>query len=250
MDWQHQKESPLFPEVVWSKPETKRGAGKLAIIGGSAGAMSNVAAAYAAAENAGAGTIHLLAPDSLARITKGIPHIQYAASNPSGGFAKSALSELLTVSSAMDGVLIAGDLGKNSETSLMLESYIDKYEGILAISSLSLESFSINTNRFLDRPKTILFLNLNQLRELVIEQAMDTPVTSDIGLSQLAQILHNITSGNQCLLVAETAGRVWVSYQGKVVDCIPNGLNPAKATVWVIQQPEKLLEAAVSSMAV
>ena len=249
MDWLHQKESPLFPEVVWSKPETKRSAGKLAIIGGSAGAMSNVASVYSAAENAGAGTIHLLVPDSLAKVTKDVPYIQYAASNPSGGFAKSALSELLTLSSAMNGVLIAGDLGKNSETSQMLESYIEKYEGILAVSSLSLESFSIKINRFLDRPETILSLNLNQLRELVIEQVMDTPVTSDIGLSQLAQILHNITSKNQCLLVVETADRVWVSYQGKVVDCIPNCFNSVKATVWAIQQPEKLLEAAVSSMA-
>ena len=61
--WEHQTDKPLYPDVVWSKPETKNGAGKLGIFGGSSGAMSLVASSYSAAENAGIGTIHLLVPN-------------------------------------------------------------------------------------------------------------------------------------------------------------------------------------------
>src|SRR5690349_6150445 len=122
--WQSQTDQPLFPNMLWSKPETKQGAGKLLIVGGQAQEFIHVAESFAAAEDAGAGTVRVLMPESTRKLTKMLPNIEYAPSNVSGSFAKSALAELLDAGQWADGVLLAGDLGKNSETNLMLESFI------------------------------------------------------------------------------------------------------------------------------
>lgn len=246
--WQHQTNKPLFPDVVWSRPETKYGAGKIAIIGGSAGAMSTVASTYTQAEQAGAGTIRLLVPDSLAKVTKGLPHVEYAPSNPSGGFAKNALAELITVSNACDGVLLAGDMGKNSETSLMLESYLEKYTGLLTISSESIESFSAGYIKLLKRPQTLVCVTMKQLQQMVIELKFDKPVTSAISRQQLAEILHEISSIYPATLLLETDQVIWVASGGKVVDCKNLNYSSTKATIWAIQQPTKHFEALVSSV--
>lgn len=183
--WQHQTDTPLFPDVIWSRPETKHGAGKLLIVGGSAGNMARLAKTYAEAEAAGAGTIHLLVPDALAKVTKHIPNIQYAPSNPSGGFGRKALAELLVASELMDGVLLAGDMGKNSETSLLLESYLKEYTRLLIIASEAVVSFACGYKTLLERPETILALTMNQLRDLVMELKFEQAVTSTTGKPEL-----------------------------------------------------------------
>lgn len=245
--WQHQtKDAALFPDVIWAKPETASGAGKLLIIGGSAGNMANVARAYAQAQEAGAGTISLLVPDSLRAVTKQIPYIQYAPSNPSGGFAKSALAELLDVSVGQDGVLLAGDLGKNSETSILLESFIQKYVGTLIISPESIESFAAGYTQFLTRENTILCLTRPQLRNLCIEIRSEHAITSQIDKTKLAQILHELSQKYKVSFVIES-DQIWVAKNGLVADCDKTNYSSAKSAVWAIQQPQKLFQTLVSS---
>lgn len=245
--WHHQLDEPLYPDVVWSRPETSTGAGKIAVVGGSLGAMAIVAEAYNQAERAKAGSIYLLVPDSLANITKTIPFVRYAPSNPSGGFAHSALSELLEVSAAADGVLLAGDMGKNSETSLMLESFLEKYSELVIVSSRSITSFAHGYLKFLIRPKTILIVNRNQLRELAIEIKTTIAVTSTIGKPQIAELLHTATLDYPAMLIVEDERQVWAAHEGHVVDSSTSHYADARSAVWAIQQPEKLFEAVVSS---
>lgn len=246
--WQHQTDEPLYPDVIWSRPETKHGSGKLLIIGGSAGSMSHVAANFTATEQSGAGTIHLLVPDSLTKVTKGIPHIQYAPANPSGSFARSALDEFLSVGSNVDGVFLAGDLGKNSETSLLLEAFFTKYSGIIAVSSDSVESFPGKHAALFERDNTVIELTLNQLRNIAIELQLDRPVTSDIARAQLAEILHDISLKQPGLVVTHQEKTVWIAHRGRVVDCLSANYTFARCVVWAVQQPEKQFEAIVSSL--
>src|SRR5690606_2345051 len=48
---------PLFPDVLWSRPEQKTTAGKLLVIGGNLHAFAAPAEAYNEAEKAGVGTV-------------------------------------------------------------------------------------------------------------------------------------------------------------------------------------------------
>lgn len=246
--WQHQKNEPLFPDVIWSRPETQHGAGKLAIIGGSAGSMANIAASYTAAETAGAGTMCLLVPKSVAKITSHIPHIQYAASTPSGGFAREALAELLDTANRSDGVLLAGDMGKNSETSQLLDTFLEKYEGHVIISSGSLESVTLGIRFLLSRSNTVLCISMKDLRDAAIELQSKTAVTSGMPRQMFAGLLKELSLQSEAVIIVEKEGTVWVAENGRVADCENIAYNCAKAAVWIIQQPNKRFEAIVSSV--
>src|SRR5581483_6453973 len=128
--------SPLFPDLLWSKPENKKQAGKLLIVGGTSGSFKNVNLAYNNALKAGIGVCRLYLPNSLSAVLAGAsPDVSFGPSTQSGGFSRQALADLLDLSIWADGVLLAGDLGKNSETSILIESFIDKYSGILLLAN-------------------------------------------------------------------------------------------------------------------
>ena len=93
--WHRQTtEKPLFPDLLWSRPENKRHAGKLLIIGGNEHEFAAPAEAYAEAAKAGIGTAKVLLPNKLQKtIGKILENGEYAPSNNSGSFAKSALAE-------------------------------------------------------------------------------------------------------------------------------------------------------------
>jgi NAD(P)H-hydrate repair Nnr-like enzyme with NAD(P)H-hydrate dehydratase domain len=56
---------PLFPDLMWSKPETKSQAGKLLILGGNVHGFSAAAESFNEATKAGIGTARVLMPDIL-----------------------------------------------------------------------------------------------------------------------------------------------------------------------------------------
>jgi NAD(P)H-hydrate repair Nnr-like enzyme with NAD(P)H-hydrate dehydratase domain len=126
---------PLYGELLWSRPENRLHAGKLLIVGGNVAGFAAAAEAYAESGRAGVGTARVLLPDSLQKtVGKVFEAGEYAPSTPSGSFAQRALAELLSMSSWSDGVLLAGDLGRNSETAILLEHYVEKYSGQLTFT--------------------------------------------------------------------------------------------------------------------
>lgn len=250
--WQKQSDEPLFPNILWSRPETKQGAGKLLIIGGQAQEFIHVAECYAAAEKAGAGTIRVLMPESTRKITKMLPNIEYAPSNQSGSFARGALSELLEASLWADGVLLAGDLGKNSETSLMLENFIAKYNKLLIVSAEALPSLPMRTGDLFKRDSTLLILNISDLQKAAIDLQLQTPITSSISNVNLAAALHDITSRLPATLLIKDKSRIWTSAHGRVVstESAEKSTSTLAATVsvWAIQNPSKIFEAAATAL--
>src|SRR5579859_2484419 len=97
--WLRQTEKPLFPELEWSRPETKTQAGKLLIVGGNVHGFAAPAEAYGEVMKAGVGTVRVLLPESLRRsVGKLFPEADFAPSTPSGSFAANALAELLDAS--------------------------------------------------------------------------------------------------------------------------------------------------------
>jgi hypothetical protein len=250
--WLQQGSEPLFPDVIWSRPVTKRGAGKLLIIGGQAQEFAHVAAAYSAAEKAGAGTIRVLMPDSTEKVTRMLPNIEYAPSNPSGSFSKAALAHFLDMSAWADQVLLAGDLGKNSETTTILDGYLLKCPCSVTISQNALASIHVPFAQLLQRP-IILVLDFKGLQRLGMDLELDTPVQSTMGQPQLAEALKAMTPGRQASLICIQEKTAWVSTAGKVSSTKINGQGiveaSAVASVWAMQQPTKQFEALTSSFA-
>lgn len=252
MDYLHQTTEPLFPNMVWSRPETRRGAGKLLVIGGQAQEFNHVATCFTAAEKAGAGTVRVIMPESTQRYTQMLPNIEYAAANSSGSFSRKALAELLDTSQWADGVVLSGNLGKNSETSLLLESFIAKYSGLLVISSDALPSLSLSARSLFERENTLLVLAYDYLRRFGIELALEKPVTSSATNAVLARILHELGEHFPAGLIVLADQFTWTSQGGQVAATKKTYQDSAElagtVSVWAMQQPNKIFEAITTAV--
>ena len=123
--WQKQIDAPLYPDIMWSRPESAAGAGKLAVIGGDSHGFGAPGIAWNVANSSGVGVCKVLLPDAVKKVVKGIlPDADFAPSTPSGSFSKKALDELLSIASWSDATLLAGDIGRNSETAIALEQFV------------------------------------------------------------------------------------------------------------------------------
>src|SRR6476659_3457494 len=93
IDWIRQtSEKPAFPDMLWSRPENKRHAGKLMVIGGHKQSFSVPSRAYSGALKAGAGHVRIVLPDSLQKtVGKALPEAEFAPSTPIGSFGRQAL---------------------------------------------------------------------------------------------------------------------------------------------------------------
>ncbi|MBI1856731.1 hypothetical protein HY003_03405 [Candidatus Saccharibacteria bacterium] len=122
-------DAPLFPDLQWSRPEHKKHAGKLLIIGGNLHGFAAPAEAYIEANRAGVGLTRVLLPDAVKKIAGNILEtVDYAPSTPSGSFSRQALADFIEQSAWADSVLLVGDFGRNSETAILLEKFMSKLD--------------------------------------------------------------------------------------------------------------------------
>lgn len=235
----------------------KSSAGKLLIVGGHAQSFAAPAAAYGAAEKAGIGAARVVLPASLERTLGHIfPATDFAPSNPSGGFATNALAELLTAGEWADGVLLAGDMGRNSESLSTAENFATKYTGRLAITKDSADFFCRQPQSLLNRQETLLVISMGQLQRLGLALKLPYAFTLEAGLLQLVERLHEFTmSIPNIYLVTRQQDSYIVAVKGEVCTSpIPGGEAiwrvsvAASATTWWVQNPTKPFEAIVTSL--
>jgi ADP-dependent NAD(P)H-hydrate dehydratase / NAD(P)H-hydrate epimerase len=230
---------------LWSRPENKRYAGKLLIVGGHAQTFNSVSDAYTAATKAGIGTTRVILPDKLQKmLSKIFPEAEYAASTSIGSFSRQALGSLLDASSWADAVLLVGDFGKNSETAILLESFIEKYSGPLAIVGDSLDYFLAHPSKLVERKDTLLIANISQLQKLaapiLIQQKADFIRVIEQVSTWSGQIIPSI--------ITIHSNQVIVGYRSQISTTLvkldaPDTVLATYATVWWLQQPKKIFEA-------
>ncbi len=247
--WQTQSsEQPLFPDLEWSRPETRQHAGKLLIVGGSGYEFRAPANAYGDALDAGIGSAKVLLPDSMQKTVHDLfPEAEFAPSTPSGSFARNALAQLLDLAEWADAVLLAGNLGRNSETAIVLEAFMKKYDRQLTVAEDAIEYCIANAADCLDRPNTTLVMTMAQLQKLAIAAKRTTPITSTMQLVQLVEQLHELSSDHAANLVVQHDDTVVVACSGQVSSTKlgePSiGAVAAHATVWWLQHSSQPYQA-------
>lgn len=255
--WHKQTQGePLFPDLIWSRPENKRHAGKLLIIGGNAHGFAAPAEAFAAAEKAGAGTVRVGLPDSLQK-TVGVtfPAGEFAPSTPSGSFSKRALGELLNMSQWSDAVLLAGDFGHNSETAVLLEKFVQDYTGLLILTQDAIDYFTSAADSIVKRPNTLLALSFAQLQKLAAGAHFTIPFTFDMDLLRLVDALHDFTQRFSAHIIVKHLPTMFAAVDGQVSTTklaedpdIWRVRAAASAAVWWMQNPRKPFEAVTTSI--
>lgn len=165
--WLRQTDKPLFPDLEWSKPEQRAKAGKLGIIGGNKLGFASVAESYQTALTTGVGEVKILLPDALKKaVPKSITDAVFAGSNQSGSLSNESYEQLRSLSDWADGILLIGDAGRNSETAIVYEKFLEKYTGQLTITRDAIDLLKSNPIALVERPDTSLIMSFAQLQKL------------------------------------------------------------------------------------
>ncbi|HSX24053.1 MAG TPA: hypothetical protein VLE74_03065 [Candidatus Saccharimonadales bacterium] len=247
--------TPLFPELSWSRPQNKAHAGKLLIIGGNAYGFAAPAEAYQATLAAGVGSIRILLPTAVKKIAGSLlPGVEYAPSTPSGSFAKTSLADCLEHAVWADGVLLAGDVGHNSETAILIESFLAKYQGQVTVTKDAAE-YLIGLPKFaLQRQDTLLVITMAQLQKLARMASSTTAFTYDMDLVRLVDALHDFTSHHAASVIVKHLDRVIVAVTGQISTTslgdtvVWRVRTAATAAVWWLQNPSKPFEAITTAV--
>jgi len=242
---------PLFPELEWSRPENKAFAGKLLIIGGHEHSFAAPADAYGAALRAGIGVTRVLLPNRLLRtVSKIFPEAEFTMSNPSGGFSQMALGDALNLAEWADGILLAGDTGRNSETAILLERLLDKYDGQVTVTKDAVDYFIATPQQILQRPSTTLVLSFAQLQKLAMNSRFTRAFTFDMDLVHLVEALHEFTKIHAVNIITKHRDTIFVNVNGQVSSTklaedqqIWRVKTAAACSVWWLQNPGKMFEA-------
>lgn len=207
------------------------------------------AEAFAESERAGVGAARVLLPDAAKKLVgKKLPHIGYAPSTPSGSFSQKALAELMDASQWADAVLIAGDLGRNSETSILLEKFLQKYTGQLTITKDAVDYVIQAPQVALNRPNTLLVLSFAQLQKLAMRASHPKAFTFDMPILRFIETLRDFTQKNSVSICVQHLEQVHCAINGQIVST-PYHQNvwrvktAAHAAVWWLQNPNKAVEA-------
>lgn len=216
--WHQQlPDKPLFPDSLWSRPERRSSAGKLLIVGGNGFGFAAPAEAYSQALKAGIGDARVILPDALKR-TVGRTFVagQFVPSTPSGSFSQKALADMISQSDWADGVLVAGDLGRNSETTMLLEKFMALYRGQLVITQDAADYIISTPLNATERSNTTLVISLGQLQKLATALGFAKPFTFKMDLLKLIEVLHEFTDDYPINIVVEHLSNVLVAVKGQI----------------------------------
>lgn len=250
------KANPLFDDLLWSRPENRAFAGKLLIVGGNGQGFAAAGEAYGYADKAGIGVSRVLLPDALQKnIGRLFPEAEFAPSTPSGSFAQTATGELLPMAHWANGVLFAGDLGRNSETAIMLEAFLRKHSGAVTLTKDAIEYVAGQPALIAERPDTLLVLSFSQLQKLASEFKFTTAFTSTLDLIRTVDALRDLTLKHPIYIVTKHLDQMLVAVDGQV-STTPCPIDEriwrlkiaSAASVWWLQNPGKPFEAITTSL--
>lgn len=210
-------DKPLFPDFEWDRPERKDQAGKLLIIGGSTGSFKGAAEAYSIANDAGIGEVKALIPESLRKITKDLPDISYAPSNSSGSFSVQS-AEIMTYASLWaDGVILSGEYGRNSETSISLSSLVKSYGGFLFITKDGVDILHSEFKNIAQRNNVFIICSYSQLQKIAIDLKDEVPFKYSDPLTKVVEHLHEFTINNKFNIITKHADYLIASTNGQII---------------------------------
>lgn len=255
--WRQQTpEKPLFPDAEWNRPERRDQAGKLGIIGGNKLGFAGVAEAYGVAEQAGVGAVRVLLPDALrSSVPPTMTDVLFSPSNPSGGLSKEALGEMIALGSWADGVLLVGDAGRNSETTIAYEEFVKQYSKPLIITRDAIDILKNTPQVLADRPQTLIVASFAQMQKLFQGLYYPKVLTFSLQLANVVEIVHKFTLSYPCTLMVLHKDHLIVAHGGQVITqdwdnamAIWRGSVAARAASYWLWNPSTVLESVVASI--
>ena len=256
--WKIQRPNkPLFPDLQWSRPENKLAAGKLLVIGGNLHGFAVPAESYGEALAAGVGSCRALLPQAIQKFVGVIiADALYAPSKTTGGgFGQNALADFLDEAAWADGVLLAGDFGRNSETTVLLEKFLAKTSSAVTIANDAADLVASMAHTVNNRENTLLVLDFSQLQRLGMNSKFHRPITTNMDLLHVIDWLHEFGQQTKAHLLIRHLDNAIVVADGQISTTNLDKQNTpsltklaAHASVWWLQNPSKPFAAITTSV--
>lgn len=255
--WKKQsQDSPLYPDLEWSKPEQKSLSGRLGIIGGNKLGFAGVAEAYGTALSSGVGEVRVLLPDVLRKtIPPVITDTIFGATNPSGSLARDALVEMKALGAWSTGIIMIGDAGRNSETAIVYEDFIREYAGPLTITRDAVDLIKHSSQALVERPNTVLVVSFAQLQKLFQIVYYPKVLTFSMQLTSLVEAIHKFTITYPVAITVLFKDQLLVAHNGSVTStpwdnpmAIWRGGVAAKASSYWLWNSSKTFESITASL--
>lgn len=255
--WRVQRpESPLFPDIEWSKPEQRSQAGRLGIIGGNKLGFVGVVEAYGIALGAGVGEVRVLLPDVLKKSIPGtITDALFTATNPSGGMARDAATDMKAFGAWATSILLIGDAGRNSETAILYEAFVRDYSGQLTLTRDAFDLLANTLDTVVERPNTLAVVSFAQLQKMFSRVYYPKILTFSMQLQQLVESLHKFTITYPIAIMTFHQNYIIIAQNGAVTTtpwdnpmAIWRGAVAAQAASYWLWNPQKTLEATTASL--
>jgi NAD(P)H-hydrate repair Nnr-like enzyme with NAD(P)H-hydrate dehydratase domain len=246
----------LFPEIAWSKPENKALAGHLLIIGGNKHSIQAPVEAYNYADIAGAGTITVALPDATKKmLPPGAPNLEFGGSNPSGSFSQQAHELLSGLLRASDATLFCGDLGRNSETAIVLERLLEQ-SGLIICTKDSVDYFVNAPELILNRENTVIVASFAQIQKLAKNSQFFEPLLFSDSALVLANKLAKLTVTLGAHIIFEKNCTIFLASRGEVI--VTNFKTSfskwrtklaSEVAVWTMQNKNNVFKASATAIA-
>lgn len=255
--WQKQTiNTPLYPDLLWDKPERKDQAGKLLIIGGNLHGFAAPAKAFAYASEQGIGYTRIMLPDALRSTLHAFwTDAVFCPSTPSGSFAQDSRELILNNALWADGILLPGDLGRNSETAIMLDNILANIKLPVTIIKDALDYYLERPIHIIDRPDTLIVGSFSQLQKLLKCAGSKDALMYCMPLASLVGTLSRFTQEHACSIITRSDSQFVLASGGKVVSTKRDDTGDiwrlefaSKAAVSWIHHHTKPLEAMASSL--
>ena len=227
------------------------------IIGGNKLGFAAVAQAYGDALAAGVGQCRVVLPDVLkSSIDKLALDCVYVPANPSGGMSKEALPALQAAAEWADAILAIGDMGRNSETAIMLERLLAATTKPTIITRDAFDLVRGSMSQLSQRPHTTFVLSLAQLQKLFQAIYYPKSILFSMQLSTLVEALHKFTISYPLTIVVFHQNQLVVAHDGRVSTTpwenaltVWRGSVATKAAVYMLQNTSKPFESITVSLA-
>lgn len=255
--WEKQEPGQaLFPNIIWNKPEQKTLAGKLLILGGNLHGFNAPGTAYTLAMQAGAGECKVVMPTATRKFFGKTPptNIEFVTSTPSGSFGTKAKDEILSYASWADAVLMAGDVGRNSETAILLER-LTTLNIQTTYTKDCVDLLANNPEALLGNDKHLVVASFAQLQKLAVNSQFSSAFTFNLQIAEIVKKLNEYTKTIKAGLITQHKGVVYFALNGKTVttsfgeEAKTWQLRVASsASVWWMQNLQQPFEAIASAI--
>lgn len=244
--WKSQSPAaPLFPDLLWSRPERTDQAGKLLIVGGSNQGFASVVRSAELAKQAGAGEVKVLLPKSVEKHLGHSAELLYSDATSSGSFSADAVKETKSYVDWANGLFVAGELSRNAETSIFVEQLVAIDKPTVLVGDAV--DILIGNKSLKKRSGLVGVTNFKQLQQMVKAEPLTSALLSQSTLEQRVGLARDLIDKSfyEILVLSDEDSYLVVSDQIASLTQSSKSMFEfaVGASVLSMQFPDKIFEA-------